>query len=290
MVRGSHQLVGFTLVELLVVVSIIGLLMGLLLPAVQSSRESARRSQCVNHLKQLGLAFQNHHSALGYFPTGGWDWNRPPTYVNGTPAVGSEQQAGWGFQILPYIEQEVVWQSGSETAVGTPITTFFCPSRRDPQTVVFEDKYQPPITGAEVRHALCDFAASNRNQTGAVKRYEPQRMSRVTDGASHTLVVADKRLNVAELGSPQDDDNEGYTSGWNEDTIRRTDRPPKPDHFGNDSGDGDGEKLFGSSHSAGVNAAMLDGSVRSISFEVEKDVFRRLGDIRDGEFTDHDQF
>jgi prepilin-type processing-associated H-X9-DG protein len=88
-------------------------------------------------------------------------------------------------------------------------------------------------------------------------------------------------MNVANLGEPQDDDNEGYTVGWNEDTIRRTTRVPQRDHYGNSDGDGDGEKIFGSSHPDGIYAAFADGSVRSISYRVERDVFFILGEIAD---------
>src|SRR5688500_14868950 len=109
---GHRRRYGFTLVELLVVIAIIGVLVALLLPAVQASREAARRTQCKNNLKQIGLAFHQHHDVHQFFPTGGWDWATPPTYVNGTPAIGREQQAGWGFQILPYVEQTVVWNGG----------------------------------------------------------------------------------------------------------------------------------------------------------------------------------
>src|SRR5579884_4058058 len=132
----------FTLIELLVVIAIIGTLLGLLLPAVQKIREAANRMKCSNNLKQLGLAFHHHHDALGYFPTGGWDWSSTPTYVNGLPAIGRPQHAGWGFQVLPYVEGDNVWHGGPgptdtdrvRVAVGTPSAVFFCPSRRGPQT------------------------------------------------------------------------------------------------------------------------------------------------------------
>jgi len=269
----------FTLVELLVVIAIVGILVALLLPAVQAARESARRTQCINHLKQFGLAFQSYHSSQSEFPTGGWDWNSQPTYINGRAAIGAEQRGGWGFQILPYIEAGAVQDAGAVVAIATPLPIFFCPSRRSPQTFVREDKYIPPLTGTTITHAMSDYAASNRDMTGVVRRYEPVRISQVTDGTTHTLLAADKRLNTADLDQPQDDDNEGYTVGWNEDTIRKTSDPPEPDY----AGEGDGEKIFGSSHPSGINAALVDGSVRSIAFDVDGKAFRAWGSIADGE-------
>ena len=275
---------GFTLVELLVAIAIIGILVGLAMPAVQAAREASRRTHCQNNLKQIALAFQLHHDRMQYFPSGGWDWDKPPNYVNGVPQVGAAQHAGWGFQILPGVEGDNVYQSGALTAIATPNPVFFCPTRSGPPTVTYADNYSPPLTGADLVHALCDYAASNRDGTGVVRRFDPVRMSQILDGTSQSLLVAEKRLNVAFLQQPQPDNNEGYTAGWNSDTIRETDDPPQPDFVGIASQDGD--QLFGSSHPQRLNAALADGSVRSISYSISDVVFDRLGNISDGEPID----
>src|SRR5262245_24132226 len=269
---------GFTLVELLVVIAIIGVLIALLLPAVQKVRESAARTQCQNNLKQIGLAFHHHHDSHKGFPTGGWANWTPPSYVNGQPLVGRQQQAGWGFQILPYIEGDAAWKAGAVVAIATPNQVFFCPSRRFPQTITFLDGYSPTLTGGQLTHALCDYAASNLEGTGVVRRFEPVRFAEITDGTSNTLLVGEKRLNLAFLGQPQHDDNEGYTCGWDQDTVRRTNRSPAPDFWGV----GDGQRRFGSSHPGQFNAVLADGSVRGIRYGIRAQTFRRLGDKADG--------
>jgi prepilin-type N-terminal cleavage/methylation domain-containing protein/prepilin-type processing-associated H-X9-DG protein len=270
---------GFTLIELLAVISIIGVLMALLLPAVQQAREAARRTQCRNNLRQIALAFHEHHDAGQGFPTGGWEWWTPPTFVNGSPAIGKDQQAGWGFQILPYIEADAVWRTNAVTAVATPNRIFFCPSRRDPQVVKYVDQYTPPLTGDTLTHALCDYAASNLDGNGAVQRMLPVKIAEITDGTSNTLLVGEKRLNVSQLGQEQADDNEGYTAGWDEDTMRLTSEPPAPDFHG----DGPGPMVFGASHPDAFHMAFADGSVRTLSYSIDLQVLTLLGNKNDGQ-------
>src|SRR5437868_14411764 len=94
---------GFTLVELLVVIAIIGVLVALLLPAVQAAREAARRMHCQNNLKQIGIAFHNHTDTFGHLPTGGWGWGWVGDADQG---AGVKQTGSWPFNILPFIEQK----------------------------------------------------------------------------------------------------------------------------------------------------------------------------------------
>jgi prepilin-type N-terminal cleavage/methylation domain-containing protein len=275
--RDSHRL-AFTLIELLVVIAIIGVLIGLLMPAVQSAREAARRTQCSNHLRQVGLAFHSHENQFKHLPSGGWRFDFPPTYHDGNPVVGSEQRASWAFQILPFLEAGETWRAGAEKSIGLATSIYFCPSRRSSQSILIPDHYVPPVSGSDVRHALIDYAGSNRDGSGVVARFAPRRLRDVLDGTSMTLLVAEKRLNVSMLGTAQNDDNEGYTAGWNTDTMRSTDKPPLPDLIGL----GDGDDRFGSSHPGLFQLTLVDGSCRTVSYSVDLNVFRQLGDLDDG--------
>ena len=100
----------FTLVELLVVIAIIAMLVALLLPAVQSARESARRVQCLNRVKQLALSVMNHESAHAYLPGGGWGWRWVGDPDRG---FGNNQPGGWTYSVLPFLEETALWSMGS---------------------------------------------------------------------------------------------------------------------------------------------------------------------------------
>ena len=136
--NGTRKKSGFTLVELLVVITIIGILISLLLPAVQAAREAARQLQCQNNLKQLTLACLGHESACGFLPSNGWGY-----YWVGDPDRGSgrDQPGSWGYNILPYLEQQALHDLGTGLDFVAKkaafmerernhIALFACPTRR----------------------------------------------------------------------------------------------------------------------------------------------------------------
>jgi len=174
----SHR--GFTLVELLVVIAIIGVLVALLLPAVQAAREAARRTQCIANLKQIGLAAINHESSQRYLPSGGWGWN-----WTGDPDLGfgKSQPAGWTYDLLPYLEQQPLRDLGrgqgnaakraaASRALGTPLAMFTCPSRRPvatyPNFVLGIEQGRAHCVNADLNleHARSDYAANAGDQGG----------------------------------------------------------------------------------------------------------------------------
>ena len=123
----------FTLVELLVVITIIGILIALLLPAVQAAREAARRMQCSNNLKQLALGCLNHENANRVLPSAGWGWG----WSGQGNRSGRAQPGGWLFSILPFIEQQGLYDLSSDgtepkirQTAGTPVAAYICPTRR----------------------------------------------------------------------------------------------------------------------------------------------------------------
>ena len=126
---------GFTLVELLVVITIIAILIALLLPAVQAAREAARRTQCTNNLKQMAFACLQHEQANGYLPSGGWGWLWGPDSDRG---FGRKQPGGWHFSILPYMGLDNLHDMSMgqnylaiTNMIAMPVSTFICPSRRE---------------------------------------------------------------------------------------------------------------------------------------------------------------
>ncbi len=199
--RASRR--GFTLIELLVVIAIIGVLIALLLPAVQAAREAARRSQCTNNLKQIGLALHNYHSATGSFPLGSSRAPQP-----GGPPPLSGDWAWWGdwsahSMLLPYLEQQPLFNSANfmvtamgwnpnglmnSTVVNTRLAGFLCPS--DGQAGRnYTNSYYASAGTTTHRHHHVDF-------TGVFARNVSYGLNDITDGSSNTVAFSEGLIAV----------------------------------------------------------------------------------------------
>ena len=200
---------GFTLVELLVVIAIIGALVGLLLPAVQRARESARRMQCQNHLKQIGLALHNYHDIHHKFP---------PGYLAKIDSSGNELGPGWGWgsMILPQLEQSAlsqrinfnvcIQQSANSFARVQPISTFFCPSDNAPPQWMAVSR---DLSTGAIQGSICNTASAN--YVGVFGTFEPGvggdgiffrnsaiGLRDIVDGSSSTLLVGERGFRLGE--------------------------------------------------------------------------------------------
>lgn len=262
---------GFTLIELLVVIAIIAVLIALLLPAVQQAREAARRTQCKNNLKQIGLAVHNYHDTFRVLPDGGNDSG------TGWPcgaccSANNRGEWNWMYQILPQIEQANLTNVTTDATIyKSPIVTYFCPSRR-----------RPGIYGSSAKSDYAGNAGDGMsNYNGAIIRRSCKNsidFAMFTDGTSNTLLIGEKQTNVKNFGGSGGDNEPYVNSGWDQDEIRigalasrpQSDfnHPAEPPTYWSDR--------FGSSHSGAFNAVMTDGSVRSISYNVDAETFRRV--------------
>jgi prepilin-type N-terminal cleavage/methylation domain-containing protein len=285
---------GFTLVELLVVIAIIGILVALLLPAVQAAREAARRMQCTNHVKQIGLAIHNHHDTFKVFPTGGTiPWGGPTFNASGQPHGADQQGSGWAYQILPFMEQDNTYELPTKAQIEiTYIGEYQCPSRRtqarQAQRVLMDYASATPAASPD---SWDQFWYGNTwgipttaKYLGAIVRTgtlgAPSKIAHLTDGTSNVLMIAEKWLDPRNYDSGDWHDDQGWVDGWDPDVVRYTGFRPLKDSRGSPYG-WEGYQ-FGSAHPAGISGLLSDGSVRMISYQIDATIFNRLGDRQDG--------
>ena len=314
MTRSSRR--GFTLIELLVVIAIIGILIALLLPAVQAAREAARLAQCSSHIKQLCLALHGHHEAHGRFPHGNYN-NQDSTLSTPPPYNNMQDRRCWMHDTLPFLEQTGLFETFDEymrshpSALGFPesrtaIPTLMCPSdSTSPKLHTFWGGLDGvPTQGFSGNLIVCagsDYfnpggLTSSAHLDGLFFAVSKVRIADISDGTSHTAMASELIL------SPDTDSHDirgRYYNPAHGGVLFSTRIPPNtmvPDRF-NWCADHPvprapcvwtGSNMFVSPrsyHQGGVNLGMADGSVRFVSDFIAAPIFRAYGSRNGGELT-----
>ncbi len=309
---------GFTLVELLVVIAIIGMLVGLLLPAVQQAREAARQMQCGNNLKQQGLAALNHESSIRSYPSAGWSWAWEGDADMG---LGEKQPGGWTYSILPFVEQNALWQLGSngtqevdsdvksanKVRGQTPIAMFYCPSRRTAinyygyayyncdslggvaskldYSACVGDGYSSADKLSSYSEVLAHSTTSGR--TGVTFYKSTTTPGEIRDGTSNTYLYGEKYLQsdryYTSASATATGDNQTTWSGIDNDSVRLTYYNSSGTYVPRQDRLGyDSGALFGSAHAGTFGMVMCDGSVHRLSYAVDAETHSNLGKKSDG--------
>lgn len=284
---------GFSLVEVLVVLSIIAILVSLTLGAIQDAREAARAVRCGDQLRQIGMGLVMHHDAHRVLPSnGGWDGKQTVPSLTGQPVAlytktkadgtvfhwgapdpslpPEKQTGGWPYAILPYIEQTSLY---NEVNFQVGVAIYACPSRRGPEPrVPFEDD-KATYGGGGWAWGQIDYAVNGqliRNRPGTTHPIDPlpdrrantqrglARMASITDGTSYTILTGEKAMDLARATTGAWFWDEPFLLGGSYATARRG-IDVLPDRFGIAYQDN-----WGSAHRAVAHFGIADGSVRGL--------------------------
>ncbi len=308
--RAAKSIRAFTLVEVLSVIAIVSVLVGVTLPAVQSAREAARRTQCLSHLRQIGLAWQLHETTLGHLPAGGWSYNWSPDPDRG---FGPDQPGTWTYNILAQLDETPLQEAGRDgytdrftdhqlkaaaIRLRTPVAVFNCPSRR--AAIAYPgpvDQINSLAVDATARgdYAACAgsrFLRADIPTTGMTKPWKAaadtggilfQRsavtLAQVPDGASHTYLVGEKFVEPLLYNDSSVAEGYGMWSyDWGVVRVASEEQPPWRDaNIGEAGGSALGAFRFGSAHPGGWHAAFLDGSVRRMGYDIEPAIHAQHG-------------
>jgi prepilin-type N-terminal cleavage/methylation domain-containing protein len=285
---------GFTLVELLLVLTIIVILIGLLLPAVQSARETARRAQCANNLMQLGIAMGSYASTHSVLPPGVVNETGP---IKNLPAG---YHHSWSVQILPYIDQQnaynqldmskSVYDAANDTVAGLQIATFHCPSA-----------FWPAIMAYAGCHHDTEAAIAADNH-GVLYLNSRVRYDEIADGLAYTIMLGEINRDEPSLGwisgTRASLRNTGHRFSRAVDHKFKATWPSTRDelfdYIGDRADEGswpvDSSGGFSSFHTGAGNFLFCNGSVRALKYTINERVFRLLGSRNDGELIGTDQY
>ncbi len=318
--KAPRRLIAFSLVELLVVMTIISIVVGLMLPAVQSAREAARITQCQNNLKQVALACQNYEAVFKELPGYAGETKslmvdfllnrKPDESLSGTP---------WPGQILSQMEQTALAEGLSDIGdmradeinlvtpserimelVRATVPSYNCPTRRDPDPYPLIGNYGNLYgkTGARIDYAMNSGAATSEEGKALIKSYadgvwilgERVKTNRITDGLANTYLVGEKSMDSLkyhtgnDLGDRSPIAGSADTLGSSHSYIRFAARSPKADVPNSCLVCHD----FGSAHFAGWNVANADGSVRMMSYSMDLEIHRANATIDGSETIKYD--
>jgi prepilin-type N-terminal cleavage/methylation domain-containing protein/prepilin-type processing-associated H-X9-DG protein len=290
---------GFTIVELLVVITIVGILVSLLLPAVQAARTAARRTQCTNNLKQIGLALTNYHDSFGTFPSG---------YLTGVGPSGADTGPGWGWcsLVLPYMEQGAVWNAidfsvpieRAPSVVTQTIPTLLCPANELLwqwwPAEVLDTNGNPTRLICKVGFAPYVGVMGSNDLTpvgdGLFFRNSSIRLQDIVDGTSQTIAVGERAYVLGEAtwvgavtgASLFPDPDEG-------EIAVQTLKPSSGmvlGHVGNNNGPNSPTSeinQFYSLHGPGVNFLFADGHVAFLPASIDYSTYQALSTRNGGE-------